>query len=176
METKRCSKCGKVKGLEELSFRNKKQGIRSSWCKLCRAKGAAKWRKENRDKVAEQQRRSKEAYWKNPKDFRKRQRDYTAKHRDHINQQRRDWSQQNRERVRASRRRYYERHKKKIIAKTIEEQRRYRETLHNSYVRRLIQMYMLTEGVKIPQPFIESKREEIRLKRLLREQANDRKD
>lgn len=46
--TKRCSKCKVVKGVEEFDWLYKSRGRRQSHCKECRKR----WRRENRDKIS----------------------------------------------------------------------------------------------------------------------------
>lgn len=57
METKKCSKCGEVKAVEEFRVSRARKCGRDFWCKRCRNEKQRAYRAKNRDKVNENHRR-----------------------------------------------------------------------------------------------------------------------
>lgn len=53
MESKKCSKCGKVKDVGEFYNKKSRKDGKSSHCKCCSSESVMKWRKNNPEKVYE---------------------------------------------------------------------------------------------------------------------------
>lgn len=51
-DTKKCSKCGEVKGLGEFSINKARKNGFEFWCKACKCNQAALWRTRNPDRHA----------------------------------------------------------------------------------------------------------------------------
>jgi len=97
MSTRKCSKCGETKAVEEFSWRIKAKGKRQSKCKVC----DKQCYQANREAVRAQQR---EHYEANREAILAQKQQYYEENRDEINAQRQQYRQDNREAINAQRR------------------------------------------------------------------------
>lgn len=109
MDTKRCTKCGKVKPMTEFSPAKQNKDGRRSWCKACSAEDHRRYHAEHREKCNEYGRR------------------YYVEHREERIKYNYRWQQENPEKVVEQHRRYYEKHREEIGRQTLRWQREHPE-------------------------------------------------
>lgn len=109
MNTKRCTKCGKIKPLVEFGLVRRGEDKRRSWCKICSAEYSHCYHAEHRKEANERSRR------------------YNAEHREELIEYSHRWRQENPEKVAAQCRRYYERHREEVGRRTLRWQREHPE-------------------------------------------------
>ena len=122
--TKKCSKCGETKAVEEFYWANRAKGKRDSRCKACRKQ----YHQENREAVLARQREHYEAnreeinaqqrqhYQDNREERLVQQRQYREANREAINARNRQYYADNREAVRARKREYYQANREAVLA------------------------------------------------------------
>lgn len=103
--TKRCTKCGEVKSLDEFHRDRSKPLDRRSDCRACQREYHRTWREANRDRQREYQRAWREA---NRDRHREANRAWYAANRERRLEYVRAWREANRDRVRERRRAWYE--------------------------------------------------------------------
>jgi len=92
MQTKQCTKCGEVKGLDEFSKdKGKKYGV-SSQCKICKKQYKKKYYEENKEYFKKYRQENKER-------IKAKKKKYHEENRERINQQNKKWREENKERL-----------------------------------------------------------------------------
>ena len=121
METKKCTKCGEVKSLDEFENNKSMRDGKINSCKSCRSKYHIKWYKKNRE---ERLKYAKEYQRKNKEKISAYQKEYQIKNREKISAYQkeyhkkhwREYYEKNREERLIYRREYYKKNKAKILA------------------------------------------------------------
>ena len=112
--TKRCTKCGEVKSLDEFNRDRGKPLGRCSYCRACHRESVRAWREANRDRKREYQR----AWYEANRD---RQREYNRAWREANQDRYREYQRAWREANRYHLREYYRRRHARKRAATVEE-------------------------------------------------------
>jgi len=142
MSTKKCSKCGEVKGLGEFYKNNSAKDGRGGYCKTCQGAATKKWRANNPEKV------------NNPE----KQKQY-----------RDNWEAKNFEKNREYREKYRKDNREIVNRRSRESQKRAYDMLSDSYIRKRLYGTAALSAKDIPPQLIELKREAIRIERYLKE-------
>lgn len=155
MITKRCSTCSETKPISDFNKQSAaKDGIRS-FCRKCQAKKFKIYRQNNKEKIRIRQK----SYCANSKAKRKQ---YRSENKQRILEQAKKYRTQNREKIRELQKKFIPIHREYV--------RRHRLELKDHYLRELITKGNKTfKQTKIPQSLINLKREEIKIKRLIKE-------
>ena len=187
MKTKRCSKCGEVKGVDEFhKNRSGKDGL-GGHCKFCkkayreanREKALAyarAYQEANREKIATRRKAYREANREKIAALKKAQ--YEA-NRERILARQKAYRGANRERILASANAYYEANREKVLAyckdyrnanpaKVAAYNKARCEALADGFVRTTIKKQAGIESADIPAEMIELKRQQIKLYRELK--------
>ena len=120
MSTRKCTKCGETKTVEEFAWKYRAKGKRHAACKVCKSAQAKRDYQDNREAVRAQQRQYREA---NREEINARNRQYREANREEINARQREHYEANREAVLARNREHYEANREAVRA----QQRQYRE-------------------------------------------------
>ena len=179
MESKKCTKCGKVKRLDE--FYNQKDGKygKMSICKTCGIIIRKKYYKTHKNSIIKRQ---KEWYKKNKErikdkcnhntEYRKNyNKEYVKKNKDKIKKYQKEYKEKMKKILNCKARVYRRKNIKKFNKRTKLSKRIYREKLHNCYIRSLFadsNKYPI-ERKYITQKLIEIKRRIIIIKRLIKQ-------
>ena len=99
--TKKCTKCGETKMVEQFSWMNRAKGKRQPKCKVCKSAYAKQYHQENREAVLARNRQYREA---NREAINAQQRQHYVDNRDEINAQNRRYYANNREAINARKR------------------------------------------------------------------------
>lgn len=125
MSTRKCTKCGETKAVEQFSWKNRAKGKREPRCKVCRKQ----YYQTNREAVRAQNRqyreehreeinaRSQQHYADNREAVLAHQRQYHEANRDEINARGRQYHEDNREEINARKRQYHEDNREAINAR-----------------------------------------------------------
>ena len=179
MQTKKCSKCGEVKAVSEF-YKNKY--IKDRFCNHCK-KCMKQYYQSNKEKVLEQ---SKKYYQANNEKIKERQKQYRQANNEKMKQYNKQYYQANNEKMKERQKQYrqannekmkqYNKQYRQANKEKIKEQRKQyrqddRNKLADSYIKDLIrnQTNGMLKAKDIPQELIELKRNNIILKRKIKD-------
>ena len=114
-ETKRCTKCGKIKPLAEFHVRSDRKSGRRSACKTCSNAKSIAYHQENREQVLARQARHRESH---REEENARSRIYRDGHKEEIRVRNRAYQEAHKEDLAAKRRTYYQENCEQLKAKS----------------------------------------------------------
>lgn len=171
MKTKICQKCGKEKEVNEYHKRSSACDGYDYWCKTCRARWACKYHKKNAKRIIERTRKwqkenpnkvnanSRLYYKKHSEKVKKRYRIYNKTHRNQLAERLRVWRALNPEKIKETNKRTNGKRKNFIY--------------YDSYIIQLLCQSSSVSPLDISQILIETKREHLKLLRLIRGNKNE---
>ncbi len=139
-DTKRCSKCGETKSINEFYKNKSRKDGRSAWCKACDNANNKKYVQNNQERMKEYYRQK---YWKDPEKHRTSRKRSNIKNKDAIAERRKKYYQynkdlillrdkiyrdKNRDKINNRNQQYYKEHKDDFVFKARERKRLIRET------------------------------------------------
>ena len=181
METKVCTKCGIKKPIEQFYFR-KDRGRYDSCCKACRAGYIKQYYKSHKDEIIANCRQYRESH----KDkIIARDKKYRESHGNEISQRLKQYYKSNKDKLNLKSSQYYKSNKDKLKSYSIQYEkchmddvkkrhRGYASYLHDLYIKNCIYHVLGLHPDQIPPELIESYREQIKLKRLIKSIKNEK--
>lgn len=167
MKTKRCSKCGDVKGVLFYGKDNRAFDGLSSWCKACKSKSDRDHYEKNKAWITK---RNKEYAKRNQVRLRDASHRYYLKHKERFYEMQRKRRKENPDERRHHDTSYRKKNREKIRLKARRWMQKNVRELGDSYIKACIcQKTLHLRHSDIPQQFVDSKREEVRLNRILKE-------
>lgn len=172
-KTRKCCICKTQKNIEDFGKdRNKKDGL-TSQCRKCRnenqKKSNKKYRRNNPEKVREACRKWRES---NPEKAKKATTNWRERNPDNVQKWSRTSYSKNPEKSKEAttnwrnknRRRFNENNRKNLKAQ--------RDRMNDTYIKRTLYQGTSLKSADIPEALIEAKREQIKLKRLIKDMSN----
>ena len=183
METKKCSKCGEVKAVSNFNkCKTNKDGY-MSYCKICfkqyyqankeKIKEQQKqYYQANKEKIKEQQKQYGQA---NKGKFKERMKKYYQTNKEKLKEKKKEYYQANKEKLKEKQKEYRQANKKKLKEKMKKYRQGDRDKLVDSYIKSIInkQTNGMLKAKDIPQELIELKRNNLILKRKIKDNGKE---
>jgi len=161
VSSKLCSKCNEEKPLNEFNKRKTSKDGYSYICKECN-------KKISKNNYYKRDIDTKKAYWKK----------YRQEHREIIRVHQEKYYQEHREEIRTKNKKYYQEHREEIQAKIKkylqEHHEEHVENISDSYIKQIIKIKYNIPKEFITQQLIQSEREFLQIKRIIRRLNNGR--
>ena len=180
-ETKKCTKCGEVKALDEFALRDALRGVRRGVCKDCKRAGHKAWRDGNREHVRSYGKETmRRLYANNPEKFRAKSNEFYRNNKDVCQLRQRNWRTKNHSHVLRYAKMYRianpdsvkkcrEQWKAKNRDKIVAYKAATRDALKDSYVKRVLFNNESYACVDIPAEIVQEKRDQLIVSRIARQ-------